>query len=260
MIPANGGNLKIGKGAAVAADWADFNTPPADGFDGIPLGNSESVSLEPGDVQTQEKFSSTEAAAPLLDRRNTRQTPAIVVQCDEHTRANLRRYFLGTLSEVTQAAAVGQTAEFVAVVGGVFDLGKFGTTITSVIADGSKALVVNEDFRHYPERGRIELIDGGLAEDGDELVVSFSASEQRVEKIVGSSRLNSYVRFTFFSDDTNVDGVSAKGIFTVYKAQLSPEGAYALVQDGYGTVGIRFTMLRDSRYTELYKVEYPEAA
>jgi hypothetical protein len=104
MIPAQGGNLKIGKGAAVVADWLDFNTPPADNFDGLPLGNSESVSLEPGDVQTQEKYSSTEAAAPLLDRRNTRQTPAIVIQCDEHTRANLRRYFLGTLTELTQGA------------------------------------------------------------------------------------------------------------------------------------------------------------
>lgn len=262
MIPANAQNLKVGKGMVVLADWADVSTPPDAGFDGVPIGNCESVVYDPGDIQTLEKYSSTQAAAPLLDKRVTRQNPSFVVQCDEHTYQNLARYFLGALSSSVQNA-VGDTAKIFQDVleGGVYDLGKFNTTIVSVVADGTQPLVIDVDYRHYGERGRIEFIKGGYVTTGMDVTVHFTATARTIEKIAGASNLNKFTRVTVFSDDVNQDGITAKGVVTGYKAQIAPEGQYPFVSDQYGQYSLRLALLQDTAHpTELFKVEFNKAA
>lgn len=261
MIPANAGNLKIGKGALVLADWTDINTPPAVGFDGIPVGNAQSITFDPGDIQKIEQYSSTEASSPLLLSQVTRQNPSLLVQCDEHTYQNLARYFLGGQSSSIQGA-VGSTPLVLDNVkkGGVYSLGKYNTSIVSVIADGTEALLVNVDYRHYGERGRIEFIDGGFVQDDMDVTVTYTATARTIEKIAGATNLNKYVRATIFSDDVNQDGRTAKGVATFYKLAIAPEGAYPFVSDQLSQYSLRLAMLKDSAQTELFKVEYNRAS
>lgn len=262
MIPASARNLKIGKGAAVLADWADTSTPPAEGFDGLPVGNCESVVYDPGDIQQQEKYSSTQAPAPLLDKRVTRQNPSLVLQCDEHTYENLARYFLGNLSSTVQNAVGATPITFEnAREGGVYDLGRFNTSIVSVIADGTQALVIDVDYRHYGERGRIEFIRGGYVQDGMDVTVTYTATARTIERIAGAANLNKFARLTFFSDDVNQDGRTAKGVVTAYKCQIAPEGQYGLVSEQYVPYSLRLSLLQDDAHpTELFKVEFSEPA
>lgn len=262
MLPANAQQLKIGKGAVVLADWADTNTPPDASFDGVPIGNCESVVYDPGDIQQQEKYSSTQASAPLLDKRVTRQNPSLVVQCDEHSYDNLARYFLGNLSSSVQNAVGNTPITFEDVKeGGVYNLGKFNTSIVTVTADGTELLEIDVDYRHYGDRGRIEFIKGGYVRDGMEVTVVFTATSRTIEKIAGAANLNRTVRAVFFSDDVNQDGVTAKGVVTAYKCSVAPEGQYGLVSDSYSPYSLRLSLLQDAAHpTELFKVEYNKAA
>jgi hypothetical protein len=262
MIPANAGNLKIGKGMVVLADWADVNTPPTDdGYDGTPVGNCESVVYDPGDIQQLAKYSSTQSTSPLLDKRVTRQNPSLLLQCDEHTYANLARYFLGSLSSTIQNAVGNTPITFQDVhEGGVYNLGLFHTTIVSVIADGTEALAVDVDYRHYGERGRIEFIKGGYVREGMDVTVTYTAAARTIERIAGAANLNKFARAVFYSDDVNQDGITAKGVVTAYKAQIAPEGQYGFVSDQYGQYSLRLSLLQDSDHpTELFKVEYTSA-
>lgn len=262
MYPANAENFKIGKGGLLAALWTGSTTPPDADALGNPIGNCENVTLEFGDPQVLEKFSSTQNNSPLADRRNLRQTVSVLCQCDEHTFQNLTLYMMGGLTETAQGALSAQTKTLTAVEQGkYYAVGKYGITITAVAADGTVAAVVTDDYVYYPANGTLYIVPGGAILDGVDVEVTFDQAARTVNKIIGASDLNKFVKLTFLSDDANTDGTTAKGVLTVWKAQVAPEGGYTFVSDEYGQYQLRFTMLLDSENhaDELFKIEYPEA-
>ena len=251
MYPANAANFKIGKGGLYASLWPNSTTPPDADLLGIRIGNCTDVRIEPGDLQSLEKFSSTQATAPLVDRRNLRQTVSVVCVCDEHTKDNLEMFFMGTQSAAAQGAQVGATKDLFAVEQGkTYNVGAFYVSNVDVVADGSVIAVEGADYEIYPLHGDIYIVPGGAILDGMDLLVTFDQAARSIAKVV------------FASDDSNVDGTTAKGRLTVWKSQVQPDGQYGLVQDEYGNFTLRFTVVDEpiEHAGEPYKIEYPEAA
>lgn len=263
MYPANAANFKIGKGGLYIADWTDSSTPPDDDEIGDRVGNCENVSIELGDAQVLEKYSSTQNNSPLADRRNLRQLFSVLAQLDEHTYKNLEKFFMGQHTTSPQNAAMAQNKVIEGVVQGkTYSIGAYGLSNVSITADGSINAVEGTDYVLYPTVGHIYIVPGGAIQDGHDITVTFDQAARTIQKISGGTNLNRFGKIVFASDDANTDGTTAKGVLTVWKAQLGPEGAYQLVSSEYSSYSLRMTMLDDSvnhASDPLYKIEYPES-
>lgn len=264
MYPANAANFKIGKGGLYIADWSDSSTPPSADDIGLRIGNCENVSIELGDSQVLEKYSSTQNNSPLADRRNLRQLFSVLAQLDEHTYRNLEKFFMGTYASSSQGSASSQNKSITAVEKGkTYAIGAFGVSNVSIMADGSINLVAGEDYDLFATVGHIYIRpNSSRVVDGMDIAVTYDRASRTINKIAGGTNLNRFGKVTFASDDANTDGTTAKGVLTVWKSQVGPEGAYQLVSAEYAQYSLRLTMLDDgdNHPTEpLFKIEYPEA-
>src|SRR5262245_9090900 len=104
MFPAVGQNLKLGRGSLLLAPHD--GTTAEEGL--ILMGNIPSLELS-WEVETREKYSSTQASSPLLDQAVIRQTLTVTAQCDEHTKENLKRFFFATEATANQALSTTGT-------------------------------------------------------------------------------------------------------------------------------------------------------
>lgn len=261
MYPANAANFKIGKGGLYVAPWTDVSTAP-DAYDiGYRLGNCEAVTLEPGDAQVLEKYSSTQYNSPLVDQRTLRQKWSVLAQLDEHTFRNLEMYAAGTLSQVSQGSATAQTYTFTNIKKGrTYQLGGAtpvrSATLTN-IKKGSVTLVSGTDYIWFASAGHVYIPEDSSLVDDDDIVATYDIPAKTINKIVGNASMDKYAKLVFASDDANTDGTTAKGILTAWKSKIAGEGAYALVSEQYGQFQMRFTMLEDSAHAgELFKIEY----
>jgi hypothetical protein len=262
--PANAQNFKIGKGGLYVADWTDSATPPDDDDIGLRIGNCENVSIELGDAQVLEKYSSTQNHSPLADQRQLRQVFSVLAALDEHTYRNLEKFFMGNYTSAAQPSASSQMKTIESVKqGNTYAIGAFDVSNVSVQADGTIAAVADTDYVLFPKQGHIYIVPGGAIQDGVDIVVTYNRAARTVHKVAGGTALNRFGKVTFASDDANTDGTTANGVLTVWKARVGPEGAYQLVSAEYSPFSLRLTMLDDSEHhpTEpLFKIEYPASS
>lgn len=245
MYPAIASNLKKGKGGLYLAEW-DGVTPPSEADVGIKVGNCESMSYSPQDVQTTEKYSSTQQSAPLLLKEVNRASWRFSAQCDEHTVDNLLMFFGASSSPVTQNSGSSQSVTISDIVPGrSYLIGAF--QVSNVVASyGSLVLTPNVDYVLYPARGVIEfLIGGAVPLDGD-VLVQFDRAERAYTRLNVGQELNRSVKLSYFADDANATGVGARDIIVIPKAAVVLEGEYQLISDEFGNFTVNFDALDDS--------------
>lgn len=245
MYPAIATNLKRGKGGLYVAAW-DGATPPAENDMGVKVGNCESITYGPEDVQTSEKYSSTQNNTPLLLKQTDRAGWRLVAQTDEHLKDNLLLFFGATDTELTQSAVNQQVVTLSdVIVGRSYLTGFYGLSQVEVYK-GSTVLTANTDYKLYADRGVIEILSGGAVVDGDDLDVDFDVSAKTYNRLAVGQLINRNVKVTYIADDQNTDGVASKDIIVIPKMAVALEGEYGLVSDDFAAMTLAFSALDDS--------------
>lgn len=237
---ADGGNLKLGRGALFVALWSGSTAPNAEHI-GTFMGNVTSLELTQ-ENETREKYSSTEQSSPLLDRRVVRQSYELVAACDEHTLANLALFMSGQQTTVAQSSGTGTTATLNDVVlGDTYSLG--ARNVTSVVITGK---VEGTDYLLDAEAGTITILATGTITAASDVAVTFNKPALTVNKIQGGLVSSPSARVTFIADDSNADGDGSRDKLTVWKATVAPDGGYQFISDDYGSFSLRFSVVSDS--------------
>lgn len=244
MYPAVAGNFRKGKGGLYLAEWASGVAPDAADI-GVKVGNCESITFGPTDVQTSEKYSSTQNNAPLLLKQVDRVGFRLAAQCDEHTKDNLLAFFGATASTQSQSGT-NSTKNLANVVPGRSYL--IGSQLLSGVTvwEGSTQKVLNTDYKLFAERGVIEILSGGSIADGDDITVEFTRAAKSWTRLAVGQTINRIVKLAYFADDANTDGVGARDIVIIPKVAVVMDGEYQLISDDFGNFTLQFDVLDDS--------------
>lgn len=244
MFPAIGQNLKLGRGSLLLAPHD--GTSAEEGL--ILMGNISSLELS-WEVETREKYSSTQASSPLLDQSVIRQDLSLVAQCDEHTKENLKRFFFATEAAANQTLATNQTVNFLdIVVERAYDLGKRSVS-NAVFTNGSTTLVSGTDYTLYAAQGYVVFHDTANVTDGDDISVTFDCAAVNLDHIRIGRVSTQYAKLVYVADDANTAGIGAGDRFIFWKTQVTPEGAYQLISDDYTSFNLRFRVLSEPSQT-----------
>lgn len=244
MYPAVATNFRKGKGGLYLAEWASGVAPDAADL-GVKVGNCEAITYGPTDVQTTEKYSSTQNNAPLLLKQVDRVGFRLAAQCDEHTIDNVVAFFGGSKSTIVQSSGSSTKNLANVVPGRSYLIGSFLLSGVTVM-EGSVVKTLNTDYKLYPERGVIEILSGGSIADGDDITVEFTKAAKSYSRVAVGQTLNRNVKLAYFADDANTDGVGARDIIIIPKAAVVMDGDYSLVSDDFGTFTLNFDVLDDS--------------
>jgi hypothetical protein len=244
MFPAVGQNLKLGRGSLLLAPHD--GTSAEEGL--ILMGNIPSLELS-WEVETREKYSSTQASSPLLDQAVIRQTLTVTAQCDEHTKENLKRFFFGTEAAADQAlSTTGAKAITDLVVERAYDLGK--RQVTNVVGTkGSTALVSGTDYTLYASQGMVVFHDTATISDGDDVNFAFDCAAVNIDHIRLGRVSQQFAKLVYIADDANQAGAASDDRWVFWKTQVTPDGAYQLVSDDYTSFNLAFKVLSDNSQT-----------
>ena len=244
MYPAVAANFKKGKGGLYMAEWVSGVAPDAADL-GVRVGNCESITYGPTDVQTSEKYSSTQNNRPLLLKQVDQVGYQLSAQCDEHTKDNLLAFFGASSESVVQSS--GNSTKNLANVqpGRAYLIGSFLLS-SVVVMEGSVVKTLNTDYRLYPERGVIEIIDGGSIIANDDITVEFTRAAKTYTRLSVGQTINRTVKLAYFADDANTGGAGAKDIIIIPKCAVVMDGEYQLISDDFGTFNLQFDVLDDS--------------
>ena len=237
---ADGGNLKLGRGALFVALWSAGVAPNAEAI-GTFIGNVTSLEMT-SENETREKYSSTEQSSPLLDRRVVRQSYELLAACDEHTMGNLALFMSGQQASVAQSSGTGSTATLNDVVlGDSYYVG--ARNVTAVVITGKTE---GTDYLLDAEAGIITILATGTITAASDVTVTFNKPAATISKIQGGLVASPSAKITFIADDSNADGEGSRDKLTVWKATVSPDGGYQFISDAYGNFSLRFSVVSDS--------------
>lgn len=244
MLPANGQNVKLGKGSLL------LNQLNADeertGFDFV--GNATAISLS-CEVTKAELYSSTQQSAPLLASAVTRVKYTVTMTLSEYTLGNLRRFLLGEEAVKTQNVASAATANFTGtdvVPGRYLDVGVRRITNVSVTRDTTDTLAVNDDYVVYSDEGVIHLVPGGAVQEGDSIVVTYDAPALTIDQVRIAKVGSAVCHLLYYADDANTDGVGSQDKLELWRVNVAPEGELNLVSDEYGSFQLTAEVLSDA--------------
>lgn len=241
MFPAVGQDLKLGRGSLLLAPHD--GTTAEEGL--ILMGNIPSLELA-WEVETREKYSSTQASSPLLDQAVIRQTLTVTAQCDEHTKENLKRFFFGTEATANQSLSTTGTKTFTDIVTErAYDLGKRSVSNVA-ITKGSTALVSGTDYTLYAAQGFVVFHDTATLSDGDDPVANFDCAAVTLDHIRIGRIAQQFAKLVYVADDANQAGIGSDDRFVFWKTQITPDGAYQLVSDDYTSFNLAFKVLTDN--------------
>lgn len=240
MFPANGQNLKLGRGSLLFAPHD--GSEAEEGF--IFMGNIPSLEFT-WEIETREKFSATQSSSPLLASSTSRQDLSLTAQCDEHSKENLKKFFFGTESQVNQTLSTTGTININdLLVGRSYDIGSIRLT-NVVVTKGTTTLVAGTDYDIFPTQGMIVLKDSVNVSDGDDVVVTFDRPAAVIDRVSLGRVSEQLVKVMYIADDSNTSGISANDRYVLWKTQMIPDGAYQLISDDYTSFNLRFRVLND---------------
>lgn len=240
-FPANGENTKLGKGSLMLAKIS--NTGEENGFDF--LGNVNSLTLSAA-VTKAELYSSTQRSAPLLASDVTRVGYNLVATCNEYTKENLKKFLLGEEATKLQVvgAAVVVTLEDV-IPGRFYDLGSRQITGVSAVGDGTEALVANVDYVLNTEFGVVQIVEGGLVAEGDDVAFTFNRPALTITQIRIAKDSAPKCHLLYLSDDANQDGAASRDRLEIWKVNTAPEGDLNFISDDHGSFQLSMSVLSD---------------
>lgn len=240
MFPANGQNLKLGRGSLLFAPHD--GTDAEDGY--IKIGNVPSLEFS-WDIETREKYSATQSSSPLLASSTSRQDLSLVAQCDEHHKENLKRFFFGSETSQNQTlSTTGSTPITDVVTGRAYDIGAVSVT-NVVVTRGTTTLVAGTDYEVYALQGMIEFKDSANVSDGDDVTVAFDRPAVTIDRIAIGRVSEQLCKVLYIADDANTSGVAAGDRYVLHKCSITPDGAYQLISDDYTSFNLRFRVNAD---------------
>ena len=203
MFPANGENVKLGKGSLMLDLFDDNNVLTGLQF----VGNASAIGLS-SDVKNAELFSSTQRTAGLIARDRTSLAYTLSATVSEYTLLNLQMFLLGEQANVNQDVINAEEKLLTGVkVGRYYELGARHVTGVSVNnGSGSDPMVLNTDYELNSEYGTIFIRAGGAISDEDDLTVTFSAPTLVIKTIKIGKASQQLARVVYMADDANSRG------------------------------------------------------
>lgn len=241
-LPADGRNVKLGKGSLLLAKYSGAN---AGAFEF--RGNVTALTLA-AEVTKAELYSSTQASAPKIAESVTRIGYTLTGTFSEYMKANLLDFLLGEDSTRQQAVGVGISKNFTGdqvKAGGYIYVTDKNITNVVVTRDGTDALTVDTDYILYADRGLILLRAGASVQDGDDIEVEYNRPALTISTVRIAKEGAPVCHLLFFSDDANTDGRGAKDVLEIWRVSMAPEGELNFISDEYGTFQLTMGVLSD---------------
>lgn len=239
-LPADGSKLKLGKGSLLLDQLI---AGVAQGFDFA--GNCSAITIA-ADVTTVQKFSSTQASAPLIGRSVTQVAYNMTATLDEFNFSMLKKFLLAeeaTANQALDAAATLQIADVV--VGRYYQLG--ARQVSAVVVNvGSTLMVLNTDYTLNSEFGIVRPIPGGAILDDDTLDVEWSQAALAITQLRLAKVASPVCHLLYLSDDANADGAAAQDRLEVWRVNIAPEGELNLISDDFGSYQLSMAVIDDS--------------
>lgn len=239
MTSANGDNLVLGRGALFLDKFVNGARTGGERF----VGNVSELTLTTTD-ELRERYSSSEAASPLLKRVVSRRTVEIVATMDEFTTQNLELMLMGESSVATQSAAAVTDQALGGVQQGLYyDLGSRNIAAVVVTSDPSgTTYVVGDDYTVDLVKGILYIVPGGDIADDDDILVDFTRETvTNVTTVNGgkASLIEAYLRF----ESDNATGPNYR--LKAWRVSITPDGELGFISDDFGTFNIRMAVQND---------------
>lgn len=240
-IEADGSNLLLGRGK-----WY-FDRKVSGAYTGyLFLGNADSAELN-AEAQKTEKYSSTRAAASKLASTVTQQNFTLSINLNEYSPENLALALFGTTGAVSQT---GATVTNEALTGGInAKKGRLYRTafrnISSVaVKQGVTTLVAGTDYEIQDEKtGLIYLLPtSATITEASPLTIDYAYATINLTK-VSAGVVGSIQGCLLFVGDPAA-GPAYDVEFWI--ADISPNGAIALITDDYGSIPLTVEILEDA--------------
>lgn len=243
MWPANGQNVKLGKGSLFLARIA---AGVSDALDFVGNANSLSINSEPTNVEI---FSSTERSGALIAQANLRTLYTMTASINEFTKENLLLWFKGAEYTKTQAASTGKTVLISNVRKGKFyELGARQVE-NVVLTIGTVTLVSGTDYTLNSEFGIFKILTGSthVSDAGtDDIEATFEQPALEITQLRLNKEASQECRVLFLADDANTSGVAAKDRLEIWRANVAPDGELNLISDEYGAFSLTAAIMDDS--------------
>ena len=239
-LPADGGNLKLGKGSLLLDQ---FLNGVAQGFDFA--GNVTAMTLS-AETTTAELYSSTQQGAPLIARATTQVAYTLTATLSEYTFEMLRKFLLAENNTTQQAANAAAAVTLTGVtLGRYYQLNARQVSNVSVFV-GSNEMTLNQDYQVNSEFGLIRPLAGGAINENDDVIVNWQQSLLTINQLRIAKIASPIVHLVYLSDDANPDGAGAKDRLEIWRANVAPEGELNLIGDEYGSYQLSMAVLDDS--------------
>ncbi len=237
MFQANGDNLRLGRGEVYFNRFA-AGVGTGERF----LGNVTGLTFATSD-ETVSKYSSVEAASPLLKEVNIRRTVEATLTLDEYTADNLALALSGTVSTPAQTSGTAVTVSITNVVKGrSYPIGAFN--ISNVVVEvASVAKTLGTDYLLDTTWGLIHILETGTIAAAATVDVEFDrASITSYKKIAGGdANIEGSLRYI------SANAAGANEMLYVPKLQIIPEGeAGFITQDDFGNLQVKGKLLKQA--------------
>ncbi len=213
------------------------------------IGNCSEVTIS-SETERLDHTTSTHGVRIKDDSLILENTRTGSILTDDLSDDNVSIFTLGIAEAVTIASSTTQTEDFTDVTPGLFY--QVGTTsarpegrrkltgVTVTTTGGSPVThVLNTDYKLDAEKGRIEVIDGGAIEEGDDFTVNYGSSAYTITRITAGVD-EKQGRLRFVSD--NPKGPQRDHLFPWVK--LAPNGDLNLVSgEDWATLPIAIEVL-----------------
>lgn len=249
-----GGNLYVGGGKVYLDRYVSGVRTGNEFF----IGNVDSLEI----TMTTEKirkYSSAEAARPLLAEVIVRQEAEVTIQFNERIAKNLEYFLMGDASTLAQTGASVVDAQLLGVKQGSSRFVGHRNISAVVVRDagGVTPLVAGVDYNVEATEGRLYIIVGGGIADDDDIEVDYTYATIALEKIQMQKQnsIQAYLRFAAdpaHGPDWNLE---------IWKISLTPEGALQLITDDFAASQLKGAILSDAvlHPTEPYGIAYKVA-
>lgn len=239
-LQARGQNLLVGRGALFVDRWNSSGARTGWDF----MGNVQKLEITPND-EVKQKYSATEAAAPMVKQIVTRRSPEFTLTADEYTMTNLALALMGEVGPLTQ----GSTPVTDEVLVAACKLGTYVKTAlrkpgTLTLETDSTPLVLGTDYTVYDaDAGLIYLLPTATAlADGDPVTASYTpGSLTGVEKISAGTATFVDASLLFIGD--NASGANLE--IEVWHVNINADGPLGLITEDFGSFGLKGVVLSD---------------
>lgn len=209
------------------------------------LGECSQLEITPS-VEKTEIYDHTKAAATKLASNVTRQTHKIAITMQEYDPENVALALMGTTAAVTQTTGSVTDESLTASVkkGRIYQTANRGISAVTVKKAPSTSLVLGTDYEiEDATLGLIRILPGSSTlSDGDAVTVSYTKATLNLTKVSAGSVGQILGALVFVGDPTNGPAYDAE----IWRVDLSPSGALALISDEYASMALEGEILNDA--------------